>query len=217
MYFQNDPFANQSNLFKSSNETNNYNYNYNYFNGQNIEVKDNHINNFGYFYIEPNLVMNLENQQKINIIIRPKSSCLRAIPVFFFFVLFGVGGVLTGITEGACFPIVIVAFVGFIVSGFCASARCSRPCVKYNSVKKDLEINCDKIININLNLIERIEMEGTSKSSVFYVVNKNGEKIKFLEVPLYNGIPFSQGQKILNDFINFWKKKENISTTDKPL
>ena len=70
-----------------------------------------------------------------------------------------------------------------------------------------MEIKCEKIININLNSIERIDMEGTSNSSVFYVVNKNGEKIKFLEVTLYNGIPFSQGQKILNGFINFWKKK----------
>ena len=88
--------------------------------------------------------MNLENQQKINIIIRPKTSCLRIIIVLFFFVLFGVGGVLTGFTQGACFPIVIVAFVGFVVYGCCASVRCSRPCVKYNSVNKDLEINSTK-------------------------------------------------------------------------
>ena len=219
LYFQNAPFANQNNnLYPSNNEINNYNY----FNVQNIEVKDNHINNFGYFYIEPNLVMSLENQQKINIIMRPKFSFLRIIPALFFFVLFPVGGILTGMTQGACFPIIIVAFVGFAISifwavGACSSCKCCWSYVRYNSVNKDLEIKCEKIININLNLIERIDMEGTSNSSVFYVVNNNGEKIKFLEVPLNDGIPFSQGQKILNDFINFWKKKENISTTDKPL
>ncbi len=216
LYSQNDPFANQNNnLYPSNNEINNYNY----FNVQNIEVKDNHINNFGYFYIEPNLVMSLENQQKINIIMRPKFSCVRIIPALFFFVLIGVGGFLSSMAEEAFLPIIVVGFIGFALSIIWGSGacNCSLSYVRYNSVNKDLEIKCERIININLNLIERIDMEGTSNSSVFYVVYNNGEKIKFLEVPLNDGIPFSQGQKILNDFINFWKKKENISTTYKPL
>lgn len=219
LYPQNyQPVIQNGNLYPSNNLINNYNY----LNGQNEMVKDNHINSYGFFYIEPNFVMALESQQKINIVISPKFSCIRIIPSIFFFILFGVGGALTGITGGACFPIIIVGFVGFAISGFwmsgaCRACPCCRSYVSYNSVNKSLEINCQKKININLDYIERIDMEDTGTKSVFYVVNKNGERNEFMEVPLYNGIPFSQGQKILNDFINFWKKKENINITSKPL
>lgn len=213
----NEPMMSNSYLYPSNNQINNYNY----LKGQNEMVKDNHINSYGYFYIEPNMVLRLENQQKINIVVPQKFSCLRLIPTIFFFILSGVGGFLTGMTEGALFPIIIVGFVGFTISGVWMSGICKFCCcksyVRYDDINKIVEIKCEKKININLDLIEKIEMEDTNSKSVFNVVNKTGEKIKLMEVPLYNGVPFAQGQKILNDFINFWKNKENISTIDKPL
>ena len=78
----NEPMMPNSNLYPSNNQINNYNY----LNGQNEMVKDNHINSYGYFYIEPNMVMSLGNQQKINIDVPHKFSCLRIIiPLFFLF------------------------------------------------------------------------------------------------------------------------------------
>ena len=57
-------------------------------------------------------------------------------------------------------------------------------------------------------------MEDNTENSVFYFINQSQEKIEFLKLPLSKGVPFKEGEEILNDFINYWKKKEeeNLST-----
>ena len=190
-----------------------------YANGYNNFIHDNHINNYGYFYIEPNLIMKLENQYKIIINTKINFSKLRFIPFIIFFIMFGVGGYLNVVTRGACFPVIIIAFIGaaisiFWIAGVCDC--CNKYYIFYDTINKNLEFNCMKKIKIDLDLIDIILMEDDVKNSVFYIINKNGEKIKFLEMPLINGIPFKQGENILNDFIKFWKNKENNNNTDKP-
>ena len=194
---------------------NDFPYNQNQYNAQN----NRHLNNYGYFYIMPNTFMNLESQQKI--IINTKQqfgfSPIRFAVVIFFFILFGVGGFLTVMTEGATFPIVIIAFIGFGVSGAWSSGACNcctpKSSVYYNINNKNLEINCSKKIITNLDSINKIIMEDNDKGSIFYIITKSGEKTEFLKLPLVNGVPFKEGEEILNDFIDYWKKKEGFSQT----
>ena len=177
-----------------------------------------HINNYGYFFIMPNNFMNLESQQKIvintaQIGFSPK----RFAVVMFFFILFAVGGVLTGLTQGAAFPIIIIAFIGFAVSSAWSAGafRCcsSKNFVYYNTNNKNLEIHCSKKINNSIDSIDKIVMEDNNKGSIFYIITKSGEKTEFLKLPLVMGVPFKEGELILNDFIEYWKKKEGLSHT----
>ena len=188
-----------------------------YNQNQNMFVNDHHINNFGYFYIMPNNFMNLQSQQKIiintnKVGFSPKRFAL----VMFFFILFPIGGVLTGITGGACFPIVIIAFIGFVISGFWSTGAltCCNPksFVYYNKDNKNIEIHyLKKIINTSLDSIDKIIMEDNDKGSIFYIITKSGEKTEFLKLPLIRGVPFKEGEEILNDFIEYWKKKDGLS------
>ena len=183
----------------------------------NNPIKNHHINNYGYFYIEQNHFMNLQNQQKIMIQTRNNGlSVTNIIFLIFFFILFAIGGFLTGVTGGACFPIIIIAWVGFAVTSICSSGVCSpKSFISYNKETHNIEVNCLKNkFNLSLDLIEKIIMEDNTENSVFYFINQSQEKIEFLKLPLSKGVPFKEGEEILNDFINYWKKKEeeNLST-----
>ena len=206
--------------FNDFNNINNYSPNINKPNNfpQNLNhnVNDHHINNYGYFYFEPNTFMRLENQQKINIIIITSPSPLRIIPFIIFSFLLAIGGALTGITAGALFPIPIVAFIGLIVSFICfigCCKNCKDTYIYYNIENKNIEINLKKKMKINMDSIDKIKMEVDTKGSIFYIITKSGEKTEFLKLPLVNGVPFKEGEMILNDFIEYWKKKEGLSQT----
>ena len=56
-------------------------------------------------------------------------------------------------------------------------------------------------------------MEDNDKGSIFYIIAKSGEKTEFLKLPLVKGVPFKEGEEILNDFIEYWKNKDGISQT----
>ena len=56
-------------------------------------------------------------------------------------------------------------------------------------------------------------MEDNDKGSIFYIITKSGEKTEFLKLPLVKGVPFKEGEEILNDFIEYWKNKDGISQT----
>ena len=192
------------------------NYSENEINNNN-PIKDHHINNYGCFYIEQNHFMNLQNQQKIMIQTRNNGLSVMSIIFFiFFFILFAVGGILTGMTRGACFPIIIIAWVGFAVTSICSTGVCSsKSFIYYNKETHNIEVNCLKNkFNLSLDLIEKIIMEDNTENSVFYFINQSQEKIEFLKLPLSKGVPFKEGEEILNDFIDYWKKKEeeNLST-----
>ena len=76
-------------------------------NSQNIHINDNNINNNGYFYIEPNDFMILENQQKISFRnIERKTGFLKIkfLIVFSFFIFFIFSGFLTAlVVDYLCF------------------------------------------------------------------------------------------------------------------
>ena len=119
-------------------------------------------------------------------------------------------------TRGACFPIIIIAIIGFVISSLwnAGAFTCCTPksFVYYNINNKNLEINClKKIINISLGSIDKIIMEDNVKGSIFYIITKSGEKTEFLQMPLIRGLPFKEEEEILNDFIEYWKKKEGLS------
>ena len=80
----------------------------------------------------------------------------------------------------------------------------------FNKTNSNIEVNIidNKVITIPLNSIERIIMEDTDENSVFYFENNLNEKIKFLELPFNRGIPFKEGEKILNDWCRYLKNKQ---------
>jgi hypothetical protein len=183
----------------------------------NNPIKNHHINNYGYFYIEQNHFMNLQNQQKIMIQTKNNSLLLIIIISFIFFIiLFVLGIISTGNTEGALFPIIIILGVGLVVTMICMIGVCSsKSFIYYNKETHNIEVNCLKNkFNLSLDLIEKIIMEDNTENSVFYFINQSQEKIEFLKLPLSKGVPFKEGEEILNDFIDYWKKKEeeNLST-----
>ena len=195
-------------LFQNeTNSMNQINYNIN-------KINDKHINNYGYFYIDSNPFFELINQEKIKIIklqtiIFPKWSFI------FFFICF-IGILLTGATRGALFFIPLIGFIGFVVSGICyATSFCQKNndnnYICYNKKTSDIEVNYfknKKKIIVPLNSIERIIMEYTNENSVFYFINNLNEKMQFLTLPLKNGVPFKEGEDILNDWFNYLKSKE---------
>ena len=85
-------------------------------------------------------------------------------------------------------------------SGCCKN--CKNTYIYYNIENKNIEINLDTNINISLDSIEKILMEDNINGSIFYIITKSGEKTEFLKLPLVNGVPFKEGEEILNDFIN---------------
>ena len=56
-------------------------------------------------------------------------------------------------------------------------------------------------------------MEDKTDGSFYFFITQSKEKIEFLKLPLIGGIPFKEGEEILNDFINYWKKKEEENLT----
>ena len=51
-------------------------------------------------------------------------------------------------------------------------------------------------------------MEDSNENSIFYFVTNLNEKIKFLVLPLKKGVPFKEGEDILNDWCNYLKNKK---------
>lgn len=184
-------------------------------NSQNIHINDNNINNNGYFYIEPNDFMILENQQKISFrnIERKTGILKKFIIVLSFFIFFILSGFLTAVISFIGFPGIIIAFIGFCCSSIYAFGpynSCNEGFINYNSANKNIEIktNFMKDTYIRLDNIDKIIMEDNAEGSIFYFISKSGAKNEFLKMPLVRGVPFKKGEVILNDFINFWKKKE---------
>ena len=70
---------------------------------------------------------------------------------------------------------------------------------------------------IRLVNITKIIMEDNEEGSIFYFISKSGAKNEFLKMPLVRGVPFKEGKVILNDFINFWKKKKDVLSNIKHL
>ena len=175
-------------------------------------INDNHINNYGYFYINDNPFFELMNQEKIKIKI-DRTMTKSIISFIFFFILFGLGGFLTGATQGTLFFIPIIAFIGFIITMICTIVSNSKNYIWYNNENSNIEVNFDKKIIVALDSIERIIMEDSNENSIFYFVNNLNEKIKFLVLPLKKGVPFKEGEDILNDWINYLKnKKQNTKS-----
>ena len=209
--YQNYNNSNINNYFQNSNLSNNYpQYHNNY-----LVTGTNHLDNYGYFFFPQNRFMKLENQQKIKIFERSCCSSLKYIIMIFFFILFPIGGVLAGISKGVLIPIPIIAFFGFLFSVLwingvfdrCCSC-CNKSYIYYNIENKNIEINLKKKINLNMDSIDKIKMEVDTKGSNFYIITKSGEKIEFLRLPLIHGVPFSEAEAILNDFIHYWKNKD---------
>ena len=186
-------------------------------NSQNNHVNGNHINNDGYFYIEPNDFMILEGQQKIsfrNIGRNTGFPKKKFVIVLSFFIFFVFSGFLTGIVVGyLCSPLVVISFVCFCCSSIYASGvcnSCNESYIYYNLGSKNIEIkiNFMKDAYIRLDNCDKIIMEDNEEGSTFYFISKSGTKYEFLKLPLVKGVPFKEGEPILNDFIIFWKKKE---------
>ena len=193
-------------LFQNqTNSMNQINYNIN-------KINDKHINNYGYFYIDSNPFFELINQEKIKIKLN-----VHIVPIWniVFFILFMIGGFLAGVTRGALFFLPIIAFIGFAVSGICYATSCQKKInnnyICYNKTTSDIEVNIvknKKKMIVPLNSIERIIMEDADENSVFFFINNLNEKIQFLTLPLQNGVPFKEGEEILNDWFNYLKSKE---------
>ena len=194
-------------LFQNqTNSMNQINYNIN-------KINDKHINNYGYFYINSNPVFELINQEKIKINLR--SNFIFPKWTLFFFILFGIGGFLTGASRGVLFPIPIIGFIGFVVSAICYGNHQYKynndNYICYNKKNSEIEVNIvknKKKMIVSLNSIERIIMEDADDNSVFYFINNLNEKMEFLTLPLQNGVPFKEGEEILNDWLNYLKSKE---------
>ena len=175
------------------------------------KINDNHINNYGYFYINNNPFMQLINQEKIKIYIQKKVPVKLIILGAISFFLFGFGGFLTAISKGVLFFIPIIGFIGWVITIICCGCTQQRMSfIFFNKTNSNIEVNIidNKVITIPLNSIERIIMEDTDENSVFYFENNLNEKIKFLELPFNRGIPFKEGEEILNDWCRYLKNKQ---------
>ena len=93
--------------------------------------------------------MDLENQQKIIINTNDKFgfSVIKFAVTLFFLILIPIGVLLTAIIDESYFPIIIIAFIGVVISGFCDSEMfscCNKSFIYYNINNKNLEIHCLK-------------------------------------------------------------------------
>ena len=155
--------------------------------------------------------MHLINQEKIEIYIKIKAPVKLKILLVIFIVLFLLGAFLNIISKDALLFILIIGYIGWIITLICCVCTQQRMSfIFFNKTNSNIEVNIidNKVITIPLNSIERIIMEDTDENSVFYFENNLNEKIKFLELPFNRGIPFKEGEEILNDWCRYLKNKQ---------
>ena len=170
------------------------------------KINDNHINNYGRFYINDNHFMHLINQEKIQIYIQKKIPVKFKILVAISFFLVGFGGFVR-----VFFFTQTIGLIGLVIFTICCVCfQIKSSFIFFNKTNSNIEVNIidNKVITIPLNSIERIIMEDTDENSVFYFENNLNEKIKFLELPFNRGIPFKEGEEILNDWCRYLKNKQ---------
>ena len=194
-----------------------------------ININQNHINKYGYFTLNPNFYMFLENQQQINIRInseiKPMSHSLKfALPFIIYAVVVILTIILILFVHSIFIFLIFFAFLGLIINLFCQIFFCC--CYKrdnsnhfsfifYNKDNKNIEVDYKgKKINLNLYSIDKIIMEDKTDGSFYFFITQSKEKIEFLKLPLIGGIPFKEGEEILNDFINYWKKIEETDSSN---
>ena len=123
-------------------------------------------------------------------------------------ILFGLVVFFFDIRNGTLFLITIIAIIGYYIILICTIIPCSKNYIWYNNENSNIEVNFNKKIIVPLNSIERIIMEDSNENSIFYFVTNLNEKIKFLVLPLKKGVPFKEGEDILNDWCNYLKNKK---------
>ena len=192
-----------------------------------ININQNHINKYGYFTLNPNFYMFLENQQQINFrtnfgIITKRHSLKFALPFIIYAVVVILTIILILFVHSIFIFLIFFAFLGLIINLFCQIFFCC--CYKrdnsnhfsfifYNKDNKNIEVDYKgKKINLNLYSIDKIIMEDKTDGSFYFFITQSKEKIEFLKLPLIGGIPFKEGEEILNDFINYWKKREETDS-----
>ncbi len=126
-------------------------------------------------------------------------------------ILFGLVEFFFVISNGTLYLITMIAIIGYFIILICTIIPCSKNYIWYNNENSNIEVNCNnnkKKIIVPLNSIERIIMEDSNENSIFYFVTNLNEKIKFLVLPLKKGVPFKEGEDILNDWCNYLKNKK---------
>ena len=193
-------------LFQNeTNSMNQINYNIN-------KINDKHINNYGYFYIDSNPFFELINQEKIKIKHQTSATNISGCTGFCWCICF-IGIILMIVSNIAFFFVPLIGFIGLVISIKYNNAHGPGydNYICFNKTNSDIEVNYFKNlkkINLPLNSIVRIIMEYTNENSVFYFINNLNEKMQFLKLPLQNGVPFKEGEDILNDWFNYLKSKE---------
>ncbi len=192
-----------------------------------ININQNHINKYGYFTLNPNFYMFLENQQQINFrtnfgIIPKRYSLKFVLPFIIYLVVVMLTIILILFVHFYFLFLSSFAFLGLMINLFCQIFFCC--CYKrdninhfsfifYNKDNKNIEVEYKrKKINLNLYSIDKIIMEDKTDGSFYFFITQSKEKIEFLKLPLIGGIPFKEGEEILNDFINYWKKREETDS-----
>ena len=106
-------------------------------------INDNHINNYGYFYINDNPFFELMNQEKIIIkIVRNQAKIV--ISLIILFILFVLGIFIAIISRGTLSFIPIIAIIGVFIIPFCTILPCCQNYIWYNNENSNIEVNFNK-------------------------------------------------------------------------
>ena len=175
-----------------------------------------HIDKFGNFYIEQNTFMKLENQQKIiingKVMEISKKRCILPIISIIFLIIIII--IILATNDIELLSLVVILGICYSISIIWAIRPEPGPVttVYYNKEKKNVEIDYLRAkIYGGIIFIDKFEMQSNYEGYFFYVKLKSGQTFEILSLPPNWEAPFEEGVTILNDFVDYWKRKEGFN------